>query len=401
MKKGICFSITKDLEFAVANIIIGIEEYSPGLIDNYIILCDDSEYFEDKSLLKKISPKVLFKNINISDIYLEFLDKQVKRYSKFFLAKFFIFELLQDFEKILWLDADICIQGDISDIFSYGPMAWRPTVIPMSKKLEKYMSLPEEASAPNGGVILVTRDIKDYAKHTANCFNILKYMAQNKIDISSVDEIVFGLLSYKNCIPVKMLPPTYNSGCSWKDSENAKIVHSIGEEKFWNSPLRYVLFPAWQKHHQAWIDLGGCDCKSYKYQKFLGQGSNREILFAITYYEKWTKIINDIGCLFDIYLEPILLRKFIRFFIYNIPKSIHYEIEIKSNSFLIALHFEKDSINEKSVNFSTNFVSQCQDFTLINTPKIIGFEKLVSQKQLIDNFESLIEKTKFSLYRLV
>ena len=276
---------TSNLDFAVANVIMGVEKFSPHLVDNYIIFYDEKDKFKTESIFKNISEKIEFRPINTYKIPANI--SFYERYSKLYLAKYFIFDLLKEYDKVLWLDADICIQGDISGIFSYGPMAWRPTVVSMKTKLEKLYDIPESATAPNGGVILVTRDIDGYERYTDEIIELCNELME-KYEKPNVDELAFGLLAYRNNIKVDLLPDTYNAGCSWPCAFDAKIVHSIGPKKFWNSPENYFVFSHWKENNEIWKQKGGgdkvsIDLSSYKKSKFI---------IYLNYY--WYKMISKI-----------------------------------------------------------------------------------------------------------
>ena len=396
-KKCIVFAATSNLDFAVANVIIGIEKNSPDLVDNYIIYYDSNDAFTTENIFYKISSKIIFKEFDDSSTPENL--SYYKRYSKLYLAKYIIFKLLDEYEKVLWLDADLCIQDDISEIFSYGPIAWRPTKSSAKDRLEGYTSLPDYVTMPNGGVILVTRDILNHEECYQNCLDICAELTQN-VDSPSIDEFTFCLLAYKMNIKVQHLPETFNMYSNDKDSELAKIVHAIGPNKFWNTPLRHRLFPKWKENNILWEQYGGPKISRIKPSPLLGKGSNKEIFDAFARYQKFVQLINKIGYLGDVYANPHIMRTYIIYHINTVAKDIHYEITIKGGNFIIAVHFEKDAINEKARLFSQNFVNQCEDYSLIDTAKKIGFEKLVTDKDVVNNFINLVSITKFYLQNI-
>lgn len=121
-KKAVIMGISSNLMFAASNVIMGIEEHSPDLISKYIIyhIKEDPVTASDQKTMTDLCDKVEFRYYELRE---ESEHRICEKFSKMVLCKFSIFSLLKEFSSVLWLDADILIQGDISEIFDYAPLA--------------------------------------------------------------------------------------------------------------------------------------------------------------------------------------------------------------------------------------------------------------------------------------
>lgn len=165
----IVFFITKDYAFTVANMIIGLNRYSPNLADDIIIfhegLSDD-----DKNCLNILSNKIIFKKFT-KDEFMNKISTKLKNNKKFIhsiekytylnLAKFEIFNLLNNYKNVIMLDTDMLIQKDFSEILNYKPAAWRPTVIGLhaSFNYNAYDFLTKDSARPNGGLLYICDEL--------------------------------------------------------------------------------------------------------------------------------------------------------------------------------------------------------------------------------------------------
>lgn len=345
-KNCIFFSISSDYIFAAANVILGVERFSPGLISKYVIFEDSTDPVDDasKAICKKLfSTKVEFRSYKDPDIGKGKLYKIYSRFSKLNFCKFKIFDLLSEFDNVLYLDSDVLIQGDVSVLFKkYKPLAWRPTVVPMCQKLNenclKRWGVTDIDSAPNAGVIFASRELGNYQNLTSDCYRILEELVE-LTDRISLDELTFGLLAHEYQINVKTLPGKFNSGTGWKNSESAIIVHSIGKYKFWNDLLRNRLFPKWEENNKIWLAAGGG-----KYQgdiRFKEFGvSNQDILTSVDNLLFWKEILKQGDTPAGLVASKCLTKKYYQFFFSGYSKDIHIECSPRKDKLIVACHLE-------------------------------------------------------------
>lgn len=407
MKKNncVCFGVTASLIPAVANIIIGIESNSKNLEANYVIMHLPGEKFNDNDLkaLYAITSRIEFKEVSFTK-YEKLLENtsvfSKERYGGLILfSKYFIFDLLNEYHNVLWLDADILIQGDITPIFSKKPMAWRPALRPMVniKLKDDLYKFTEEDSRPNGGVIFVSDEIPNYDKMTDECFNLIA----NEIGYlpDAMDELVFGVLNHKFSIGVNKLHPRYNAGCGWQNSHRAIIVHSIGSNKFWNSVVRYSLFHRWRENNSKWVKLGGTNLVQDLKGKdlFLGDSLNY-INTSLENCIYWNSILSDISYPSYIVPEKTLFKNEIKFFIKNVSKSFYFSLKpttkAKGTDLLVSVNFEAEVNSEIYKLFFSNINEIDKSFSL-NSNNLKQTSKTIKVNDLqteLDNFFCVMTK---------
>ncbi len=132
MKKdtAIVLTATSDLAFSIANVIIGLHRHSPALASDVIIYHDGFSK-TDMALLKKLGQNIRFKKytFEIFQKKTSLTEKEcdewnsLKKYSHISFARYEIFDLLKEYHTVIYLDADILIQDDISSLKHYGPLA--------------------------------------------------------------------------------------------------------------------------------------------------------------------------------------------------------------------------------------------------------------------------------------
>ena len=145
------------------------------------------------------------------------------------LFKFFIPEIFQNFDKILYLDSDILVLKDISEIYNYNLENKIIGVLP-----EKTNFKNEENSKYNCGVILF--DIKKCSEN-----NITKKLIQEKNNDKTKRYVT--QLAYTKAIDIKntkALPLNYNYLIKDEkiidNKDEILIVHFAGFQKPWYNP---------------------------------------------------------------------------------------------------------------------------------------------------------------------
>ena len=256
---AVVFIVNQKYKFALATMIINLQKTNPEIYDEIIVYHDDLSN-EDCNIFKKLEKEIRFIKYDY-----EMWEKEHKRietklakdflirYSHLAWSKYKIIELLKDYKRILYLDLDMIIQGDISELFEIDGFAWRNGDSFHKKfgsklKINDYpetKNIPIETSTPNGGLIYVTDSI-DWKKCLIDGRNFLiKFIDYYE---AGVDELVLAWIAYENnCNLTSLEPYTYNTFPQMY-KHYTKIVHFMGGEKPWNSELMQTIFPAWMKY---------------------------------------------------------------------------------------------------------------------------------------------------------
>lgn len=393
--KCIFFGITSNYAFAVANVIIGVEKFSPNLVENYIIFSDIDDPINDDDItaLQKISNKIIIREfkppVNISA-------KLASRFSRLYTAKFHIFDLLKEYQQVLWLDADILINGDISEIFSYQYIAWRKTVVPFTENIASCcpdIVVRNDATAPNAGVILANYRVLGEIDYTQKLYEYLVKLA-DKSNRILLDELSFGIVADHFNLKVDLLPNKYNIGLTWKNVDEGHIIHSIGKGKFWNHSLINMLYPEWNINHEIWLANGGSNY-SGKTQFDDILGNKRESKFrALKNMFFWSKIIKNIILPSDIIAENVLHKRYLRFYIAGLDHKIHYELLLKKDKLYCCLHCEEKELVYISIYDTLNKIAQDIGFNCIDGEKVYSIEKQIKASNAVQTLLTLISNTK-------
>ncbi len=267
--------------FATANVITGLEEKSPGFADDYIILCLEGISERNRKALMAITRKIVILPLMASDILKEdkitpYINTVIKNKSLLAFAQKNIFQLLERYRNVLYLDNDLLIQEDISGILRYAPLAWRESGTFLNAVLARKVPPENNVKLPYGGVLRISDELLKYSARQ------LENISANIATSGRHDEAVWALFSAVNNVPVSPLPAIYNTMISESSSEDAAIVHARGEKKFWKDASCKNSFPAWHRRNSWWIACGGEPYigKIYNYIKLYDSKNNKVVVVS-------------------------------------------------------------------------------------------------------------------------
>lgn len=294
-KKCIFFVISNNYVFAFANVLISLKKYSNNLLDHCdIILYHDGISLENRNLLRKLCNNIRFEEIYFHSKFDNILDfVKSKKWNIYIVVKFFGFDLVKRYEKVLFLDADVLIKQDISSIFEIKEeMAWRKvigwnTVERLSSVLE---NKNDYISVGNGGVIYFTNKINKYNINDDDI--VLAFEKLKNLKISGIDEIILAYIAYKKRIKLKELDISFNCSAAFYTpdenenlrinnflksrnaftefeniNKNVKIIHFLNSRgittKPWENLASYLYFREWAENYEEWISMGGSGLVSF------------------------------------------------------------------------------------------------------------------------------------------
>lgn len=251
---AIVFGITKNLDFALANVLIGIKKYF-SVKEYDIIVYHDGIEEDTQKKLSLILPCnfILYKN----KISSEELDREyLALYSNMCLSRFECFDLLNKYKKIIWHDVDILIQKDFKGLLDYGEKSGLAmtysdinflTEANFNEPIQGYnMFLP----LLNSGIIVFSDKLNNYNKMTSWCYKMLKKLNKK---LRYLDQGILNLLVQEFNINVEAID--INQYCCHpmrKNSKKAAIIHAYGYDKFWNAYYLLKKFPEWEKNLNEW-----------------------------------------------------------------------------------------------------------------------------------------------------
>lgn len=261
-KIAIVTGATGNVTFAAANVLMGIKKHSPRLNADFIIYQNDFSE-NDQNLLNQITPcKFIEYKFPIKEEY-RFTERYFKRFTKMAFSLFECFNLLKEYDKVLWLDIDVLVQKDISDIFEQGEVGLAMAKEPCSTA-KNFLEPPDfiieadKEKSYNTGIVLFTNKIQEPEKIAERCYDLTYEYAKHLL---LADQSTINLLLVKDNIEVKELSKQkYNCLPNEEGVKTASIVHAHGDYKFWN----YYKFPEWNEHYKNWLKMGGSPYKGKK-----------------------------------------------------------------------------------------------------------------------------------------
>ena len=387
---AVVFRITPNLTFAVANVIIGIERYSPNLVSEYIIFCSSVNDGKLNELLlvanqyKKDISFIEYSNDTVIDkTKLDFSSAWFKRYPLIIFSLFEIFSLLKRFKCVIALDADMLVQDSIDELCTFGNFCFRPARF--LKDVCSINNIPDSCRTPNAGLVVVRDDLNDYEKFTDMCYKILQDEFNNINN--TFEETVLGILIYKMGIKCKYLDEKYNAPLIYND--NSKILHALYGNKFWEYGMENI--------YREW----GVNDKIYKKILKLNYNTSEDSKIFISYFyeiywQKWIEYYFS-GINFNIYYEYNFKKNYLRLYIRGIKQCIHYELFLPKPAFFFLCE-DFNSINKK--NKIRNLIISL-DVEDIKNISLLSDDIIHAMHMFSRDFKMDIKNNKISIYKNV
>ena len=213
-ENAIFFAINDGYSFALANVLMSMKKNSPNIFDKTDIICYNTDLTDkNKELLKKIYKEIIFEDIVLSDtLSVLTKNKRVMKWGIYIIVKFFGFELVKKYKRVLHLDADILVKGDLNKFFELDvDMAWRKILAwnPQEIMRDCLDNPSDSITAPSGGVIYFTDKLNRFnikEKNIMEAFEKIKHCKRG-----GIDELVIGYLAYKYNMKIKELSILYNT----------------------------------------------------------------------------------------------------------------------------------------------------------------------------------------------
>lgn len=340
--------ITADLAFAAGALVASIRAHDPGCDAALVILHDGLEESQ-QAAFRRLWPECRFQAF-LSDAAVarlgsgELLAAFVEQYSPLVLAKLCLPDLLDAFERVVWLDADILVRGPLDALWDFECLAWRGLPAGALKRREKALSafadleLDPAIPALNGGVIGVSRRFRELGGSSDLLHDFARRVA-NGGSRAQIDELPWYLAAAGRQVPVTELPLALNHPVGTKGAEEAVLVHAIGMHKFWNATPLLQQFPDWSQHQQTWVAQGG---RPYDGEVMLGDVhplEPSEVFRAAQARSYWLAIFRDLwpvlpkGMVVDLQHD----RKHLRIFLHGRPETEHLRLQRHANERRIGL----------------------------------------------------------------
>jgi lipopolysaccharide biosynthesis glycosyltransferase len=253
-KNAVVFGLTSNHTFAVACVMMDLKKICPGLADEIVIIHDGIKP-EQQQLLNSILPsRFIDYEFPVKDTSI-FNQGTLKYFSKMVFTKFECFRLLNEYKNVLWLDYDIVIQKDISELFA--PCKSGIKMMLSGKKVstqlhEEIADYDMNAECVGTGTFVLQDNLENYQEMYSFCYDAVKRYAKK---LYLPEQAIFDFVIQKfNLKIVPMAPEIYAPHPSEiEKQEQAKIIHAYGQPKFWNG----LKNEQWGKNYKEWLKMGG------------------------------------------------------------------------------------------------------------------------------------------------
>jgi lipopolysaccharide biosynthesis glycosyltransferase len=255
---AIVFGLTSNHIFAVACVMMDLKRIASSQLDEVVIIHDGIAP-EDQKLLESILPTrfILYDFPLTSDRVL--YARSVQYFTKMVFTKFECLRLLDSYKNIVWMDYDVVIQRDISELFSYcdaGIKIMRGGLSVKEQVLEPVAEYEMNAEGISAGLFVLQDHLKNYMEMYRFCYAKLEHYAPI---LYMPDQAIFDFMIQEYEVEPALLDggvyaihPT-----SLAKTAQAKIIHSWGQPKFWNG----IYNAQWQTNYHAWLQMGGSEYK--------------------------------------------------------------------------------------------------------------------------------------------
>lgn len=251
MKKQAAFvlGVTSNLDYALANVIIGIDKHIKN-IDYDIVVYEQGFDEKTKNAVNKIHDTKFVSYKFPVDFNSQ--NKQFERYTSLSFSIYECFNLLKEYKQVVWLDCDILIKKDFSQIIKTNNGI---SICPedgtvgghLMKNLDEFNMNAREY---NSGIVFFSDDIRDYERLANWCY-------QKTVEYSEFldcpDQTILSILFDYFNITTRLISHLYNCMPFAKDREDAYIIHTNGVAKPWNS----WYFREWEENNKKWEKLIG------------------------------------------------------------------------------------------------------------------------------------------------
>lgn len=267
-KYAVVYACDKNFLFTFCTSLLSIKKYSKNILEyTDIILYYDGLEENDIKLIEKIHPVTC---INYKyPLEIDKNDENFKKYTQLAYARYEMFDILDKYEKVLYIDVDTMITNDLSYIFdnfcnengiaiALDEQKGLTSVAKNFKKpLEKYNM---NIQGLNSGVILFSNKLSSREEIKNWCYKKTVEMLDNLV---CPDQGIINIMLQQFNIKYDILPDICNclpgNKKYFDKSNNSVIIYHCagGGVRFW----RYSYDNRWEELYQEYLNYGG---KEYK-----------------------------------------------------------------------------------------------------------------------------------------
>ena len=250
-KNAVVFTISKDLTFAAANIILQIKNLCPSIADIFVIYHNGISS-KEKKLIQKICNVKFIKYELPADINI-FNKSTISHFTEMVFAKFECFKLLNEFKNVIYIDPDIVIMKDLSFLLnkSENGISFIPGGSKVSDQLHQDV---DEFDMNQEGICACFFVLQDHLDDFNSKYNFcIKYLNKYATSLYLPEQAIFDFMIQHFKIKYDVLENKKYTPHPSNFGNEAVLIHSFGALKFWNG----ITNDTWNKYDKKWNKLGG------------------------------------------------------------------------------------------------------------------------------------------------
>lgn len=407
-KVALVLSGTSNLVSSIACVIINAEIKSPGFIDDVYVFHDKISETDQKAL-NKYRPVHFIKYENI--LTKSYIEPQYQYFGLLCYGIFEIFDLLEKYENVIYLDSDVIIKKDFSSIINYGPIGLIDTGKKMSESFKTFPSgVTKDFNTRNTGVVVVN-DTLNYVGLTEFCYKTTLEQQDNNL---FADQSMLAYCLFLKKINITLLPKEYNR--VFGKDYNDIIVHCINRNKKpWNNSIVNGIHPDWNLYYSMWLDLGGSEYTGTAYDGFFKnikfQNAKDMITISRLYLQLTSNFLDDINKEIIKTLSNKFKKihysksKFLYYYELSDNRITRFEIGLTGTQFTVKIYTNSQNIGKKIVTKYSSLFPKYKiirhkngSFSLKKTYSIFDYSSKMDQlfKLILDDTQKFFKETLLS-----
>lgn len=259
---AIILGATGNLAFALGVVLKGLKKYNQTLLQESDVIIYYQHMDEPaRAALNKVLPCTFipYKFPDMSNMRPHVL----RDYGEMTFVRYECFRYLKNYQYVLWLDADILIQGDISGMRQQIPhgIGFRREYYDERVRVNFTSDIPGyDMQAPhfNAGIMCISQALTPDKDELSNwCY---EKTAQISEHLYYPDQGILLLMCQHFKLTIDTLDEKYN--CEARRNhfalKKAVLVHAVGHRKFW----KYYYFNLWYRFYKEWVRETGLVCEN-------------------------------------------------------------------------------------------------------------------------------------------
>ena len=256
--KAVVFTLTSNLTFAVACVMLNLKKTSPNIADEIIILHDGIS-LKDQELLNLILPsRFILYSFPVKDSAV-FHQGTFNQFTKMVFAKFECLKLLDEYHNVMLLDYDIVIQKDLSVLFE--PCESGIKMMPGNLRVrEQLHEEVDDYDMDKEGICASTFVFQDNLKNYNEMYDFCyKSLVKYADKLYMPEQAIFDFMLQEFNIRVTPIDGKVYSPHPTDEefAASASIIHSYAQPKFWNG----IYNELWDSNYNLWLEMGGSKYK--------------------------------------------------------------------------------------------------------------------------------------------